>query len=77
MKNIQRVAGIISLALMPFFINAASTGTNATIKKDIFYTLTVKYSNCSKVAIAKVTTDVSDGNSCLVDAIFTPTRMTK
>ncbi len=64
MKNVLKVAGIFSLVFMMLAVSTAFTSTNSASDDDNSCTLTVKYSDGSKAASVKVTTDVSGGISC-------------
>jgi hypothetical protein len=65
MKNILKAAGIFSLVFMLFAVGTAFTGTTAAGDDDYSCKVTVKYSDGSKAASVKVTTDVSGGISCV------------
>lgn len=65
MKKVLTIAGIFFLVLMVFAVSSAFTITNSISEDDYSCILTVNYSDSSKAASIKVTTEVSGGISCV------------
>ncbi len=70
MKYVFKVAGIFSLVLMIFLDSTAFTGVNNACDDDCSCAVTMKYSDGSRAASVKVTTEVSCGISCIVGHDF-------
>jgi len=64
MKNVLNVAGVFSLVLMLMAVSTAFTAVN-NAGDDYACTMTVNYSDGSKTASVKITSEVSGEISCV------------